>query len=323
MSRRSWPVRAGRLIQRLPLEFLRFLEAPVVRFRSRDGDPVHALILLALPRSGSTLTYQVLTHGLESMYLSNLGNLLYKLPLLGGGLTRWRCARYGSKFRSEAGFVPGLCGPAEGLRYWSYWLGSGLDERATDSAGTPPDPARAAYLRRVLSLLGRPGRPVITGYLGHTLMVERLQQVFPDALLIRLHREKIANALSILRCRRQSRGGWFSLFPRESSPDVGRGVHAEVASQVYWLNRRLDAADRGDRTLHLAYENICRRPREELERVIAFAGARGFDLRPARPLPERFDPGGPRADEVDDLKKLTSEMERLESRFGALGSPRG
>lgn len=331
MNRRSWSVRAARLLQRLPLGVLRAVEAPLVRLRSREGDPVHALVLLALPRSGSTLTYQVLTHGLESAYLSNLGNLLYHLPFLGGALSDRSCANHASHFRSEAGFVPGLCGPAEGLRYWSYWAGAGLDERVMDamnggrarSSDAPRtdersvDARRAAYLCRALSLLSEPGRPVITGYLGHALIVERLHRLFPDALFIRLHRDPLTNALSILRRRREEGGDWFSVFPRECAADLGGGLHREVASQVYWLNRRLDAAE-DDRTIHVDYDDLCRDPGAQLERIIRFGATRGFGLRRSRPLPERFEAGAARAGEADDARRLAEAVQRLEGRFGAL-----
>jgi hypothetical protein len=113
-------VRLARRVQDLPLAPLGALEVPLLR---REGPP--PLILLAGPRSGSTLLYQTLVHALGAPYLSNLGNALHVLPLLGGTLTR-RLGGGASDFRSQEGFVEGLLGPAEGLRFWSHWLGAGL-----------------------------------------------------------------------------------------------------------------------------------------------------------------------------------------------------
>lgn len=315
MNRRNLPVRAARALQRLPLGALRAVEAPLVRMRADAEDPVHALVLLALPRSGSTLTYQALVHGLDVAYLSNLSNLLYHLPFLGGALSARLCGRHESTFRSDEGLVPGLCGPAEGLRYWSYWAASGIDERLP-AAPHAHDARRARYLSRALSLLSAPDRPVVTGYLGHALVVERMRALFPRAVFVRLHRDPVANALSILRIRRARGGDWFSVFPRECADVVGSGLHREVAAQVYWLNRRLDATVDQSRTVHVHYDDLCHDPRAELDRVIDFCGARGFDLNRSHALPARFDAAGPRPEEADDAARLAGELEALAQRFG-------
>jgi len=116
------------MAQNLPLGWLRPLERLCMRASPQLPEKPRVVILLALPRGGSTLTYQVLVHGLKAAYLSNLGNLFYQVPLFGGLVSNWLCGNYRSDFRSRQGFVTGACGPAEGLRFWSYWCSQGLRE---------------------------------------------------------------------------------------------------------------------------------------------------------------------------------------------------
>ena len=117
VDRASPAVRMARLAQRVPLGLLRPLESLVMRASGHDRDAPNLVVLLALPRSGSTLTYQLLVHGLQPVYLSNLAHLLYQVPLFGGMVSRRRCRGHRSDFHSVQGFTQGVCGPAEGLRF--------------------------------------------------------------------------------------------------------------------------------------------------------------------------------------------------------------
>ena len=74
MGRSSITVRLARSFQALPLWIFRFLEWPVVALLSRRKAKLRAIFVLALPRSGSTVTYQLLCHGLFVQYLSNVWN---------------------------------------------------------------------------------------------------------------------------------------------------------------------------------------------------------------------------------------------------------
>lgn len=316
MSRRSLAVRAARLVQRLPQGWARPLETPFVRSRT-DGRPT-LVFVIALPRSGSTLTYQALVHGLQPLYLSNLWNLLYGVPWVGGQLSRTRCAGHESDFRSSHGFVEGMCGPAEGLRFWSYWTGGGLDETAPIPVSERRLAKRVDYFGDVVRRLATPADPMVAGYLGHALITERLREWFPEAVFLRLHRDPLSNAASILRSRKAGSGDWFSVLPKECAAVQGQGLHAEVAAQVYWLNRRLDWLDRDERTIHLAYEDLAADPNGALQRVIEGGNGCGLALAARKALPSSFGHRMASADDDEDTAWLWEELQRLEAEYGPL-----
>ena len=81
-GRDSLMVSLGRAIQELPLAWLRPLEK-LFLWMAPSREP-WVIFLIAPPRSGSTVCYQALVHSLQPLYLSNLWNLLYQTPLLGG-----------------------------------------------------------------------------------------------------------------------------------------------------------------------------------------------------------------------------------------------
>lgn len=320
-SRQSAIVRLARIIQKTPLSWLRFSEYPIIRASHAYSNKPQSflMILIALPRSGSTLTYQCLIHALKPYYLSNLWNLFYSIPLYSGFLSNHLCKNYKSDFISNHGFVSGLCGPAEGLRFWSYWTGCGLNEN-TDSI-LPSDVLtyRLEYLKNALSILTKSNSPMVTGYLGHSLIIEDLRHWFPDAIFVRLHRDPLSNALSILRSRpKNNNSDWFSVFPRECADSRKKDIYFQVASQVYWLNRRLSGLEKDVNTIHLNYEDLCANPRVQINRIIDFCNNRGMSLELKDNLPASFEYKVSQQKDSQEALKIATALSELESRYGPI-----
>lgn len=288
-GRSSAIVRLARAVQWLPLGGLHSLERPWLRKDQRPED-ARPIFLLALPRSGSTLSYQALVHATDALYLSNIWNFLYFLPLSGGRLSMRRCDPHASDFRSAKGFVPGLCGPAEGLRFWSYWLGHGMtDEQNERMAEMPQRASRAAHLARVFAALCGENRSLVTGYIGHCLVADELAKMFPQALFVRLRRDPLDNAVSILRIMHAENLEAFSVMPSRMALPGSPTVYDRVAAQVDTLNQRLDFALDRRRTIDMSYEEMCRDPNGEIGKVVDFCNSSGGALRLRAPLPPRFE----------------------------------
>lgn len=315
MNRLSLTVKTARMLQKLPQGWLRALEAPLVR---RVANKPNIIFLLALPRSGSTLTYQALVHSVRPLYLSNLSNLMYGIPWFGGRLSHRLCSDYESDFCSDHGFVGGLYGPAEGLRFWSYWTAAGLDESFPPSMDQALRDKRIKYLRQVMCALTSPDKPFVSGYLGHVLITEYLRHWFPEAVFLRLNRDPLSNAKSILQSRITGSKSWLSTRPKECLANMNAGIHAEVAAQVYWLNRRLNWLKDDDRTIHVSYESLAADPNAVLQQVISACNTRGFSITAQKTLPGAF--YYQKASPEDDLDTvlITSELEKLKAEYGPL-----
>lgn len=318
MSRTSLTARLGRRFQALPLWPLQLTEWPCLCLFGRRQKPVQALFVLALPRSGSTVTYQMICHGLDVQYLSNLWNLLYQLPLLGGWLSAGRARCHQSNFQSQHGFVPGVDGPAEGLRFWQWWLDCGLSDEDCQTIFAKVFYRRVRYLNCVLNTLTRNGRPFTTAYLGHTLVPDRLRKSFRGAALIRLQRDPVSNALSLLKSMRAGEGPWFSVVPRECHGLESASEHERVAAQVYWLNRRLDDAECRTDMLTVFYEQLCHNPTDELARIQAWCRGKGIEVSSKLALPERFDFKVVDVEKDRDARKIHDALSRLEECHGKL-----
>lgn len=318
MGRRSISVRVARVLQKCPLWLLQCLEWPFL-FMQKDKKP-KLLFVLALPRSGSTLTYQVIVHGLRAQYLSNVWNLLYQLPLLGGWVSRVIARNHQSDFRSEQGFVSGLAGPAEGLKFWQWWLGAGLVEDGIQRETLAFNDSRLSYLRKILARLTFNNGPFVSAYLGHALVPDQLSNAFPEAAIIRVRRNPVDNALSLLKAMRQGDQKWFSLLPWECRKWENASEHERVASQVYWLNKRLDEANSSSNYLEVHYEALCQHPTAELNRIHDFCLNKGINVEKKFSLPESFRYKHADIETDEDAKAIAGAIKHLESNYGALRS---
>lgn len=318
MSRSSLLVRVARIIQRLPLWIFQPLDNLLRLFVSGQSKRPVVIFLLALPRSGSTLTYQVLCHAFKTQYLSNSWNLLYQLPCLGGLFSRSFSSTHRSDFSSDQGFISGSDGPAEGLRFWKYWLGCGLSDNECLTTETEMSRRRVGYIRSVLSGLTDNKKPFVSAYLGHTLIPDYLHKCFPEAVTIRLRRDPIDNALSILTSMRDNNSHWFSLFTRQCLESEGLNEYERVASQVYWLNRRLDEAACETDMLEIRYEELCKDPVAIAKKIQTYCSLRGIKLEPKFELPPAFSYKHCDLPLNEDAKAIVEALNNLERQYGAL-----
>lgn len=205
-------------------------------FSRQEKDVTQPVVcLLACPRSGSTLTYQILCTGLQSTFVSNLWNLLYATPFIGGKISHRITKDVVSSFKSNYGFVGGIKGEAEGLRFWSYWTGQTLSEEANAW-----NICKSNSLLRVIERVVPNGRILVTGYLGHVFCIPQLRKMFPSIVFVYLQRNLVENAISILK---EMDGELFStrpLIPKVTT-DIERVVH-QLLSIHYsiYKNRKED-----------------------------------------------------------------------------------
>ena len=92
---------------------------------------------------------------------------------------------------------------------------------------------------------------------------------FPTSLFVRIMRDPVLNALSILQCYRSGNYEWFSVLPPNMPPllyktatDIQKSVY-----QVFFLHKILDSCEDQIVIHHLSYERLCHNPTVELSRL--------------------------------------------------------
>lgn len=263
----------ARIFQSIPPIFLTWIDFCIPKKKS-NSFPI--IFVIAPPRSGSTITYQLLNRGTRSLYLSNFWNLLYALPYIGG-----RSVRSISKnkiFKSDRGLVSGLSGEAEGMKFWKYWMGQDLIEKTN----LVPK-KRIKYIKSVLSSLLKKDKPMISCYLGHAFSVNFLRENFPGCIFIYLKRDEVSNIYSIIQTYKDfeaNRKGfnWVSLKPIGWEEKIEENVIDKVLWQYKSIKQKIESEISDKDTLTVNYEEICRQPRVFLENVSNFAKEKGIKL---------------------------------------------
>lgn len=250
------------------------------------------IFIVGAPRSGTTLTFQLVVHGFQAGYLTNTHCRLFGAPALASLLLRKRDRSIA--FESDYGRTAGRYGPSECGEWWYRFF--------------PRDPAfvrrkdmsakALADFKRSLATLGTAeGRPLVFKNLYAGLRMDPIIAAFPDALFLHVRRDRMDNAVSILEGRHAANGNyetWWSVPPSGYEALLGHPPARQVLSQIELIDAQIenDVRDLGleQQVLSVRYEDICADPAAFLDRVQSFLSSRGVDLQMAAPPPKEFEP---------------------------------
>ncbi|MFM1913796.1 MAG: hypothetical protein RIR51_1648 [Bacteroidota bacterium] len=274
MNRKHLVVKISRFLLKFPFQILRPVEQFLLtRKHPKTNSPI--IIILSLPRSGSTLTYQAIAHRFKVYYLSNLSHFFYKIPYIGYLLTRNHTFQYYSDFYSSKGFVKGLMGPAEGFHFWNYWFRCTLSQKETLDNEKLNN--REKLLLKIFKYISVNSRPILTAYLGHIFCFNKLNSAFPNAVFIRLRRNPVDVISSIMNETPDEIEKVFSLRPAELNPCNYSSKLSKVSAQVYYLNKKLDNLNNRN-IFDINYEDLCKNPNEVLNNLKMFCKKRSIYL---------------------------------------------
>jgi hypothetical protein len=258
-----------------------------------------AVFVIGPPRSGSTLMYQVLNNVFENNHLTNIWNLLYSTPAIGARISHRLCKDHVASYQSMKGFVPGFCGEAEGMKFWKYWTGQGLEERPERLKER-----KTKKLVRILSGPANPGsKPFFSGYIGHAFTISFLRKHFPKALFIYMQRDLISNAYSIYRLFPEQ---WFSLKPQGINEQEDR--YNQIASQLILIHQKILASLQHD-IVPVSYESLCQNPQQVVNQIKQVAQKNGIELALKHKLPSQFKVSKVKEDENEDVRRLKKALE--------------
>jgi hypothetical protein len=285
-------------------------------FTGGPADDEHgSVFIVGLPRSGTTLTYQLAAAGTDAGYINNLIARFWESPAYGVYLARHLGLPRRVSFASVHGSTDGVTDVHEFGYFWAALLGT-----TSNSALADIDPAAIDWLRvraKLVSITAAFGRPCIhkQTLAGH--MLPYLAAALDRRLFVYVRRDFLEVATSLLRVRRDRYGdaaAWFSLKPREYDRLRHLTPHEQVAAQLYHLHRHLEeqvrAAPAGC-VWAVEYRDLCANPAaflNELQRRAAMAGIT-VGLSGAPPAP--FQASTPRRDD-EDVRRLAHFLDRYE-----------
>ncbi|MGH3134729.1 MAG: sulfotransferase, partial [Gaiellaceae bacterium] len=263
-------------------ELLRLLNAalaPVEEASYLDLEEEHpTLHIVGVPRSGTTLLYQVVAAGLDVGYVDNLAASFWRAPVLGLRLAKkLGTHRFDSSFDSAFGRTRGVGEPHEFGYFWNHHL------RYPGLSALPEGHEQAidwARLRRVLVNMAHWNRgPMAFKPMLLTWHLERMAREMPATCYVWIRRDLRETALSLLEMRKSLYGSydsWASLRPEGPDWLAGEPPWRQVAAQVVSLERTIEAGlgELGrESVLIVRYEDLCATPGDVIDRIRALLGS--------------------------------------------------
>jgi Sulfotransferase family len=274
------------------------------------------LFLISLPRSGSTLLYQLLLQRFRLAYFSNLMAAFADSPVTVARLTRWLGGqRPPNDLRSHFGTTRGWRGPNQGWRIWNRWLSRTQDFIEPASL----DPRAVGEMRATLhGLQVAQGAPFVSRWQLHAPRLRALAAAFPEALFVHLRRAPEMTAQSILAGRRRflrDETAWLSPRPRNYERIRALEPLEQVCAQVVGLERDLreDQVLIGtDRFMFASYEALCLAPQAMLDGIAEWYRERtGSPLAVRRELDTTLDAQYRLSVPPAEFERIRSVLERM------------
>lgn len=250
-------------------------EQLIERYRRRD---LPLVFIVAVPRTGTTLLYQLMARHLDVGYVNNFMARFWMAPIAGAVL---HDAYYESKaraipLRSHLGATDGHASPHEFSWFWEYWLEFGdVDDHPV---GRLRQMNWSAVRRELEGLAGWSGAPVVMKSINYVnYQIDWIARHFPTARFVWMRRRGPYVAQSIYESRRKRYGDpsvWWSVRPADVDDWVDRPPAEQIAHQIVDIREAISASFSrldDDRQETVRYGDLTRRPVQTLGRLAEFA----------------------------------------------------
>ena len=253
--------------------------------------------VIGVPRSGTTLTAQLIAHGLDVGYMNNFMARFWLAPVTGIKLSQiiFGDADKKTDFQSRYATTAHVTDLHAFGYFWRHWF---RKEKLTDfvRAGQDIDDIDWDGLRRtLLNIQHEFGKPVLFKNLFGAYYIEQFLQLLEKVVFIYIERDPVDSAISILNARKNyytDPNLWWSTVPLEYEQLKDLSAAAQVAGQVYFLRklyRQQINAVKGERIISIRYRDLCDNPLVILEQIQQKCQQWfGLDIQIAKHLPKKF-----------------------------------
>jgi len=283
-----------------------------------SGKKYPTIFVFGLPRSGTTLLYQLISYSLDLGYVNNLIARFWLAPLHGIMLSKAVLgdARDGS-FVSDYGKSINIAGPHEFSYFWMHWLGiRSIDEMLL--FGSNRKDINWKRLKSVISCMQdifEKGMVFKNNYVANLL--KNFSTNFDMPIFIYIERDVRDVALSILKARKSyydNLDAWWGTYPPEYHSLKTLPFHQQIAGQVTGLIRVYEKQIElihEDSILRVNYDELCQSPASIIELIIERVNRLyGFPINFINRPPSEFQRTGMRRNLCEDEKKVLKSLRK-------------
>lgn len=256
-----------------PIDWLiaRFLTSPVHSSDIPKSDqPI--ILVVGPPRSGSTLTYQILARYLNVTYPDNLNSLFPKSSQFAMKWFSRRTPKSRALIKSCYGQTCRLSGPNEGFHIWDQWLGA---DRYQTVDSLPAE--TSIKMRTFLSQwTHEANKPFVNKNNRSTACIELLSRELKNSYFVLIQRDERDIIRSVIRGREFVQGDKHRPWGLYSQDTLGKqdplGYVDDVCKQVRKIFQRIknqiDVVE-SKRVICVPYSDLCNDPHEVLRKIAA------------------------------------------------------
>lgn len=275
------------------------------------------VMVIGAPRSGTTLTGQILAACGSFGYISNFVARFWRAPAVGTRIERslslWKGAEI--DFASSHGVTRGWSNSHEFGYFWSSFFDRGQETHrlSKDELGQ----IDAAHLRRAIaSIEAEHGLPLVfKNNSWCTLQADYLAKLLPTAIFVVCRRNPLYVAQSFLKTRRERYGDermWWSVRPSTYQSILAHPPHHQVVFQALEIEREMNElleAVSPQRIVDARYERVCAEPMAFVDEVERKCVLRDADPALLRRLPQHFESTDVQRVDDEDWKRLQQALD--------------
>ena len=277
------------------------------------------IMVVGLPRSGTTLAYELLVQAFDVSFLTRIYSYAYGLPNLATRVVARGIRDPDARYSSNYGRIPGRYAPAENGVIWDRWFPEHeeLGHHVPIDAITTTAQKDAAAMLSSMSTIA--GRPFVFKNLYMTLSLPAYLQLLPKSKVIIVTRD-IDTIIASVYNKRKKTPSWWAIRPPFTGDVRGRSVLDQTAYQCIRSQQLLEhslSTLPSDRFKVVDYATICAEPQIFIDDVASWAGS-GLERRPGHEIPQQFDiSGGPglSGELEEQLAELTETLESSGSQY--------
>ena len=268
------------------------------------------IFVFGLPRSGTTLLYQLAAQCLDLGYVNNLMARFWLRPDYGIALSQAVLGPlHEANFQSDFGNTKGPHGPHEFGYFWNHWLKfESVDDLANyDRCDLKIDWSGMRHVIRGMQTMFSNGIVMKAMYAPNHM--QAFVKTFTLPLFVYVDRDPSDVALSLLSARKAYYGhadAWWSYYPPNYKELQNCTFDKQIAGQVHSLREthyRVMQVIPADLIIKVDYRCICERPSDVIERIRERAQeVHGVDIGTRLATPHSFS-FRTRPEDLDDEQK--------------------
>ncbi len=252
------------------------------------------IFIYGLPRSGTTLTSQLLAYGLDTGFINNFAARFWLAPLHGIRLAQIILDNEGThQFQSVFARTPGLHDIHEFGYFWRHWLLKDEVEGVTQAAAIEDRINWSGLQRSLANMQHHFGKAMVFKNIFGAYHPGKLEDILRKVLYVYIERDPLDVGVSIMNARMKYYNDpslWWSYMPPEYETIKDLNPIGQIAGQIYYLKQYYETiTSERENSLHIHYDELTQNPKDVLKRVrVKVRTLYDYDIPLREGIPDQF-----------------------------------